>query len=137
MKRCIVIADDDPIIVDLVKLRLGMARFRVVSTRDAATAMEMVRTEQPVAVILDVQMPGSGLAVLAKIKANPETAELPVLMLTGERNPETVMTAMNNGANDYMVKPFNPDALLERVSRLVKLSTMNWDRSLPAPVWEV
>src|SRR5262245_61784803 len=114
MKRCIVIADDDPIIVDLVKLRLGMARFRVVSTRDAATAMEMVRTEQPVAVILDVQMPGSGLAALAKIKADPETAKLPVMMLTGERNPQTVMTAMNSGADDYMVKPFNPDALLER-----------------------
>lgn len=137
MKRCIVIADDDPIIVDLVKLRLGMARFRVVSTRDAATAMEMVRTEQPVAVILDVQMPGSGLAALAKIKADPETAKLPVMMLTGERNPQTVMTAMNSGADDYMVKPFNPDALLERVSRLVKLSTMNWDKVLPGPVWEI
>lgn len=137
MKRCIVIADDDPIIVDLVKLRLGMARFRVVSTRDAATAMEMVRTEQPVAVILDVQMPGSGLAALAKIKADPETAKLPVMMLTGERNPQTVMTAMNSGADDYMVKPFHPDALLERVSRLVKLSAMNWDKALPGPVWEI
>ena len=137
MNRCIVIADDDPIVVDLVKMRLGMARFHVVSTRDAATALEMVRTEQPVAVILDVQMPGSGLAALAKIKADPETAGLPVLMLTGERNPETVMTAMNSGANDYMVKPFNPDALLERVSRLVKLSTMSWDKALPAPVWEI
>jgi DNA-binding response OmpR family regulator len=134
MKRCIVIADDDPIIVDLVKVRLGMARFRVVCTRDAATAMEMVCSEQPVAVILDVQVPGSGLAALAKFKANPETAQLPVLMLTGERNPET---AMKGGADDAMVKPFNPDALLERVARLVKLSTMTWDKSLPAPVWDV
>jgi DNA-binding response OmpR family regulator len=134
MKRCIVIADDDPIIVDLVKVRLGMARFRVVCTRDAATAMEMVRSEQPVAVILDVQVPGSGPAALAKIKANPETAQLPVLMLTGERNPET---AMKGGANDAMVKPFDADALLERVARLVKLSTMTWDKSLPAPVWDV
>ncbi len=134
MKRCIVIADDDPIIVDLVKMRLGMARFRVVCTRDTATAMELVHSEQPVAVILDVQVPGSGPAALAKIKANPETAQLPVLMLTGERNPET---AMKGGANDTMVKPFDTDALLERVSRLIKLSTMTWDKSLPAPVWDV
>ena len=134
MKRCIVIADDDPIIVDLVKVRLGMARFRVVCTRDAATAMEMVCSEQPVAVILDVQVPGSGPAALAKIKANPETAQLPVLMLTGKRNPER---AMKGGANDTMVKAFNPDALLERVARLVKLSTTTWDKSLPAPVWDV
>jgi DNA-binding response OmpR family regulator len=137
MKRCIVIADDDPIIVDLVKMRLGMARFRVVSARDAATAMEMVRTEQPVAVVLDVQMPGSGLEALAKIKADPETAKLPVLMLTGERTPQTVMAAMKGGADDTMVKPFNPDALAERVSRLIKLSTMNWDKALPGPVWEI
>jgi DNA-binding response OmpR family regulator len=137
MERCIVIADDDPIIVDLVKMRLGMARFRVLSTRDPATAMEMVRTEQPVAVILDVQMPGSGPDALAKIKADPETAQLPVLMLTGERRRETATAAIKDSANGYLVKPFHPDALLERVSRLVHLCTMNWDKALPGPVWEI
>jgi hypothetical protein len=58
-------------------------------------------------------------------------AKLPVMMLTGERNSETVMEAMTGGANDYMVKPFNPDTLLERVSRLVKSSAMVW---APTPV---
>ncbi len=72
MQRCIVIADDDPTIITLVKLRLGMARYNVVSTNDAIAAMAMVRSSEPVAVILDVQMPGGGgLSALAKIKADP------------------------------------------------------------------
>jgi len=133
MQRCIVIADDDPTIISLVKLRLGMARYNVVATSDAVAALAMVRAQEPVAVILDVQMPGGGgLSALAKIKADPRMANLPVMMLTGERNPETVMEAMTSGASDYMVKPFNPDILLERVSRLVKSSAMVWGQPLVA-----
>jgi DNA-binding response OmpR family regulator len=142
MQRCIVIADDDPTIITLVKLRLGMARYNVVSTNDAIAAMAMVRSSEPVAVILDVQMPGGGgLSALAKIKADPRMRNLPVMMLTGERNPETVMQAMNGGAADYMVKPFNPDNLLERVSRLVQSSAMVWAAPpiavAPAATWEL
>jgi len=134
MQRCIVIADDDPTIISLVKLRLGMARYNVIATNDAVAALAMVRSQEPVAVILDVQMPGGGgLSALSKIKSDPRMANLPVMMLTGERNPEIVMEAMTGGASDYMVKPFNPDALLERVSRLVKSSAMVW-REMPAAI---
>jgi len=120
MHGCIVVADDDPTVVSLVKMRLGMAHYTVVTAEDAGQALAMVHAREPVAVILDVQMPGGGgLSVLSKIKADPKTSGLPVMMLTGERNAETVLQAMDAGADDYMVKPFLPDALLERVSRLV------------------
>jgi len=120
MHGCIVVADDDPTVVSLVKMRLGMAHYTVVTAEDADQALAMVYSREPVAVILDVQMPGGGgLSVLSKIKADPKTSGLPVMMLTGERNAETVLQAMDAGADDYMVKPFLPDALLERVSRLV------------------
>jgi DNA-binding response OmpR family regulator len=144
MRRCIVIADDDPTIISLVKLRLGLARYTVVATTDAMAAVALVRAREPVAVILDVQMPGGGgplpggLAALAKIKTDPLMAKLPVMILTGERNPEIVMQAMTEGADDYMVKPFKPDILLERISRLVKSSGMVWERA-PASTttWEI
>ncbi len=120
MQKCIVVADDDPNIVQLIKMRLSAAQFSVFGTHDAVAAVAMVKTKQPVAVILDVQMPGGGgLSALSKIKADPETSKLPVMMLTGERNAETVMLAMEGGADDYMVKPFLPDVLLERVSRML------------------
>jgi two-component system alkaline phosphatase synthesis response regulator PhoP len=143
MRRCIVIADDDPTIISLVKLRLGLARYTVVATTDAMAAVALVRAKEPVAVILDVQMPGGdgplpgGLAALAKIKGDPLMAKLPVMMLTGERNPEIVMQAMTGGADDYMVKPFNPDILLERIARLVKSSGMVWGQPAAAAIWEL
>jgi DNA-binding response OmpR family regulator len=138
MERCIVIADDDPITISLVKLRLGMARYEVFGTTDAVAALAMVRVKEPVAVILDVQMPGGGgLAALAKIKADPLMAKLPVMMLTGERNPEVVMQAMTSGADDYMVKPFNPDILLERIARMVKSSGMVWRQPPATEIWEL
>ena len=133
MNRCVVIADDDPNVISLVRLRLGMAKYDVVSANDAAAAMAMVRARIPVAVILDVQMPGGGgLSVLTKIKSDPRLSHLPVMMLTGERTAETVREAMSSGADDYMVKPFIPDVLAQRVTRLV-------DRGgkAPAATWEL
>ncbi len=143
MQRCVVIADDDPTIISLVKLRLGMARYNVMATGDAVAALAMVRAQEPVAVILDVQMPGGGgLSALSKIKNDPAMSKLPVMMLTGERSAETVMQAMTGGADDYMVKPFDPDTLLERLSRLVKSSAMVWGAPVavaaaPTATWEL
>ncbi len=134
MQNCIVIADDDPTILELVKLRLSMAHYHVIATTDAVAAMAMVRTKDPVAVILDVHMPGGGgFSALSKIKSDPKTSKLPVMMLTGERDAVTVMQAMDGGADDYMLKPFNPDVLLERLSRLVSKA----ENIPPAEVWEL
>jgi DNA-binding response OmpR family regulator len=133
MNRCIIIADDDPTVVSLVKLRLGLAQYDVLSTNDAVAVMAMVRAKTPDAVILDVQMPGGGgLSALAEIKSDPALNGLPVMMLTGERSAETVMQAMGNGADDYMVKPFHPDVLVQRVSRLIERSA-----KAPATTWEI
>jgi DNA-binding response OmpR family regulator len=134
VQRSIVVADDDPKILELVTLLLGTAHYNVIATTDAVAAMAMVRTKGPVAVILDVRMPGGGgLSVLSKIKADPKTSKLPVMILTGERDAGTIMQAMDGGADDYMLKPFNPDTLLERISRLVSKS-----ENAPAPaMWEL
>ena len=133
MNRCIVIADDDPTVVSLVKLRLGLAQYDVLSTNDAAAVMAMVRAKTPDAVILDVQMPGGGgLSALVKIKSDPALNGMPVMMLTGERSAETVMQAMGNGADDYMVKPLHPDVLVQRLSRLIERSA-----KAPATTWEI
>ncbi|HEX4635842.1 MAG TPA: response regulator [Rhizomicrobium sp.] len=132
MQRCIVVADDDPTVLRAVKKRLGMAQYTVAAAEDSAEALAMIQSRQPIAVILDVQMPGGGgLSVLSKLKADPKTRNLPVMMLTGERNAETVLQAMDAGADDYMVKPFLPDALLERVSRLVNKAAKT------PPMWEL
>ena len=136
MKRRIVIADDDSIITSLVSLRLGMAQFEVLSAADGEEALALIRESEPVAAILDMQMPRkTGMDVLGAIKADPLTSKLPVMMLTGERDPYIVMRAVGAGAGDYMVKPFDPDKLLERVTKLVRSSAMTWTAT--PRVWEL
>jgi DNA-binding response OmpR family regulator len=140
MKPRILIADDDVTIRQLVSLRLGLASFDVLSAGNGGDALELIQKGEPAAVILDVKMPGGGLETLDRIKANPVTQNLPVMMLSGERDTATVMSAMGAGAADYMVKPFNPDRLLDRVNRLVASSAMVWPRAAAAPaapVWEL
>jgi DNA-binding response OmpR family regulator len=134
MKRCIVVADDDPIIISLVSLRLEMGGYEVLAAKNGDEALALIRKSQPVAAILDLQMPRkSGIDVLDAIKSDPITDKLPVMMLTGERDTGMVMRAMGAGAGDYMVKPFQPDRLLERMNRLVQASA----RVKAAPVWEL
>jgi DNA-binding response OmpR family regulator len=134
MKRCIVVADDDPIIISLVSLRLEMGGYEVLAAKNGDEALALILKSQPVAAILDLQMPRkSGIDVLDAIKSDPITDKLPVMMLTGERDTGMVMRAMGAGAGDYMVKPFQPDRLLERMNRLVQASA----RVKAAPVWEL
>ncbi len=143
MKQRIVIADDDLTIRSLVSVRLGLAGLDVLSAENGPDAMRMIRDNKPCAVLLDVRMPGGGLETLDAIRADPATSALPVMMLTGERDPSTVVTAMGAGANDYMVKPFRPDDLLERVNRLIAAPPRKRAAAAPArparsqPVWEL
>jgi DNA-binding response OmpR family regulator len=142
MKRRIVIADDDPLILSLVSLRLEMADYEVLLASNGEEALALIRQSEPVAAILDMQMPfKTGIDVLDAIKADPKTDKLPVMMLTGERDTGMVMQAMGAGAGDYMVKPFQPDRLLERVNRLVRSSAMVWNKPASANaksgVWEL
>ena len=141
MKRRIVIADDDPIILSLVSLRLEIADYEVLSAKNGEEALALIRQSEPVAAILDMQMPlKTGIAVLDAIKSDPRTDKLPVMMLTGERDTAQVMQAMGAGAGDYLVKPFHPDRLLERVNRMVRSSAMVWTKpasAVTAPTWEL
>jgi two-component system cell cycle response regulator len=144
MKQRIVIADDDLTMRSLVSVRLGLAGFDVLSAENGADALALIRSKQPCAVLLDVRMPGGGgLQTLDAIRADPATRDLPVMMLTGERDPSTVVSAMGSGANDYMVKPFHPDHLLERVNRMIEAPVQKKESAAPVktapsrPVWEL
>ena len=136
MKRRIVIADDDPVIISLVSVRLEIAGYEMLTAANGNEALALIRKSKPLAVILDIDMPGkSGIEVLDAIKADPATDTLPVMMLTGERDSGTVMQAMGSGAGDYMVKPFQPDRLLDRIDRMVRSSAKQ--RAQAPGVWKL
>jgi DNA-binding response OmpR family regulator len=150
MKQRIVIADDDLTMRSMVSIRLGLAGFDVLSAESGDEALVLIRSKQPCAVLLDVRMPNGGLETLDTIRSDPATKGLPVMMLTGERDPSTVVAAMGAGANDYMVKPFHPDQLLERVNRMIDVADRESQKrataaaaaaatkaALSRPVWEL
>ncbi len=136
MKRRVVIADDDPMIISLVGLRLEIGGYEVLSAANGEEALALIREAKPSAAILDIEMPcRNGIEVLDAIKSDPATDKLPVMMLTGERDSDTVMRAMGSGAGDYLVKPFHPDRLLDRMNRLVQSSAPQRPNS--SATWEL
>jgi CheY-like chemotaxis protein len=129
MKRRIVIADDDPMIVSLVGLRLEIAGYEILAAGNAENVLALIRKSHALAVILNIDMPG-GMDLLDAIKSEPAGGKLPVMLLTGGRDTGMVMRAMGSGAADYLVKPFHPDRLLARIDRLVPSGTAQWAEAL-------
>ena len=110
-------ADDDQVICDLVAFKLGQAGYAVEVVRDGASALESITQDPPDLAILDVMMPGlSGFDVLRKLRQDPATADLPVILLTAKSRDTDIDTGFVTGAQDYVVKPFSPRELLHRVN---------------------
>ena len=112
----VLIADDEPEVVDLVRMVLDMAGHSVSSARDGAETLAAIRAEQPDLILLDVRMPKlTGLQVLQQLRADPNTAPIPVIMLSVVTTYPEVREALQWGAIAYLAKPFK----LKEMSRLV------------------
>ena len=112
----VLVADDDADIRTLVSLRLRHAGFDVVEAENGEHALELVASERPELCVLDVTMPKlDGFEVTRRIRANPETAQLPVILLTARAQSGAQSTGMAAGATDYMSKPFKAGDLIARV----------------------
>jgi DNA-binding response OmpR family regulator len=120
-RQHILVAEDDRSILELVRTRLSVAGYHVSFARNGLEAMEMIPSNKPDGVILDINMPVmDGFDVLRKLKAQPDTAVIPVMMLTARNSVGDVQTALSLGANDFLTKPFRDDLLLLRVARLMR-----------------
>lgn len=119
----VLVVDDDPGIVALVSYKLTRSGFEVDSVGDGQSAVDYVQTRRPDLVMLDVMMPGlSGLEVLERLRANENTARLPVIMLTAMAQEGDVERGFELGADDYIVKPFSPRELIGRVNAVLSRS---------------
>jgi DNA-binding response OmpR family regulator len=117
----IVVADDDEDIRDLVVLKLSHGGHQVVAVEDGAAAVQACRTHRPQLAILDVMMPGtSGLDACRAIRADPELAGLPVILLTARTQEDDLRQGVAAGADDYVAKPFSPRDLAERVTEVLR-----------------
>ncbi|GAA4650746.1 hypothetical protein GCM10023116_30290 [Kistimonas scapharcae] len=112
----ILLADDDPMIIGLVKNRLSHEGYNILTADNGDDAWTQIKTRKPDLAILDCMMPGmDGFAVLQKMKADNQLAHIPVIMLSALNQEANVLKGLKLGSGDYICKPFNPEELLVRV----------------------
>ena len=112
----ILLVEDDPDIRHLVSYKLGKSGMTVIGVADGVAALREARAHPPDLVLLDVRMPRmSGIEVCRELRAGPLTADVPIIMLTARARPQDLEQGYAVGATDYIVKPFSPRELLERV----------------------
>ena len=116
----VLVADDDPDIRDLVTFKLEQIGAETIAVEDGETALAMIIQRRPALAILDIAMPGlSGIDVCRMIRADPEIAHTPVLMLTARVQEQDVERGFAVGADDYVTKPFSPRELMSRIQTLL------------------
>ncbi len=109
----------------LLRAKLSSAYYDVVVAENGPRALELARSEQPDMIMLDVMMPGmDGFTVCARLKADPETAHIPVIMVTALDTAEERIRGLEAGADDFLSKPFNDLALFARVRSLMRMKMM-------------
>lgn len=116
----VLIADDEPSIVELVRVTLEDERVRIVEALDAEEALEQAEQHQPHLIFLDVALPDmSGLEVCRRLRRDPRFAEAKIVMLTAAAQQEDVKRGIAAGADHYLTKPFSPVRLLSLVEALL------------------
>jgi len=118
----ILVADDSPNIREILKLSLETDGFTVVLAEDGEQALARVAQEKPDLVIMDIMMPKvNGFQVCRRLKSNPATHDVPVIMLTAKSGDQDVFWGKDCGADDYMTKPFSTRELGKTIDRLLAL----------------
>lgn len=124
----VLIVDDEPNVVDLVRVTLEDERVRVLDAPDAATALETLAALQPDLVLLDVNLPDrSGFEICRFIRDDTVLARTKVVMLTAAAQHEDIARGHAAGADHYLTKPFSPVRLLSLVEELLPHSVL-WAR---------
>ena len=119
MKK-ILIAEDERDIRDLVSFTLQFAGYQVVAAADGQEAVELAIREQPDMILMDVRMPRmTGYEACAIMKADAKLKDIPVIFLSAKGQDSEIQTGLQAGAADYLLKPFAPDQLTERIQTVL------------------
>jgi len=116
----VLVADDDPVIQKLLQVNFQMEGYEVVVAGDGQEAVEKAGEVHPDLIVLDVMMPRmNGLDAAERLKADPATASIPIIILSAKAQEVDIKAGRAAGADEYMTKPFDPLELLEKVAALI------------------
>ena len=121
MKEKILIVDDEKDIVKMVDYNLKKEGYRTIACYDGEDVLDAVAKEHPDLILLDLMLPGiDGLEVCKKIKNDPKTSALPIIMLTAKSQETDKIVGLEMGADDYITKPFSPRELTARIKAVLR-----------------
>jgi len=123
MPITVLVVEDERDIAALVRYHVEKAGFRCLEAGDGAAALRLAREARPDVVVLDLLLPGlDGLEVCRRLRRDPATAGLPVIMLTARGEEVDRVVGLEVGADDYVVKPFSPRELIARIKAVLRRS---------------
>ena len=116
----ILVVDDEVYILHILDFSLGAEGFDVITATDGEEALAKAQRDKPDLIILDVMMPRlDGYENCRRLKSDPGTKDIPVLLLTARGRDEDRQRGVESGADDYITKPFSPNKLINRVSDIL------------------
>ncbi len=121
MSKKILIADDEPDILEIIRFNLEKEGYKVESARNGIEALELAKTFQPDLIMLDVMMPGrNGWEVCNQLRIMPEFRQTLIIFLTALNDENSEIKGLESGADDYLAKPIRPNVLVSKVNALFR-----------------
>ena len=120
MPKCVLVVDDDRLIIDLAKHALQNKGYEVISAEDGQEALDVMKLKTPDLILLDVQMPRmDGYTFIMEKSNNPAIAHIPVIVFTAMGKTEPLFK--RHGVKAYLLKPLNPQDLLDKIQAVIPL----------------
>lgn len=127
----ILIVEDEQDLQDLLRYNLVRDGFQATCADTGEKALRIARAEHPDLIVLDIMLPGmDGLEVCRTLRSDPDTAGIPVVMLTAKSEEADVVTGLELGADDYIPKPFSPRVLIARVKAVLRRRSIDSDNAV-------
>lgn len=122
-RKLVLVVDDEKDLLELISYNLQRNGYDVLPAGNGTQALELAQKQMPDMILLDLMLPGmDGTEVARRLKADPRTAGIPIIMLTAKAEETDVVVGLTLGADDYVTKPFSPKVLLARMSTVLRRS---------------
>lgn len=129
-KPKILIVEDEPDLLEVMQYNLNREGYKVIACRNGEQGLSRIRTDNPDLVVLDLMLPGmDGLEVCRRVKADPVTRAIPIIMVTARGEESEIVLGLGLGADDYVTKPFRPKELVARVKVVLRRAPLRDEAS--------
>lgn len=117
----ILVVDDEPDVRTFVEMTLELSGYRVLLAHDGEQAISVATSQAPALIVMDVMMPNvDGVEACARLRSDPRTTHIPIILLTAKAQGQDKIRGLDAGADDYVIKPFDPDELLARIQSTLR-----------------